>query len=223
MRWKIRALRTVQAQALAWLGLIAMPIALSAIVLAFAANLPSAQAQPKPTAGATVWLPFVSGSVCACDGNLLANGDFERDGRGWYTRTYPSWWKRALIGSEAQGFHPHRGEWAARLGGVEGAMDAITQTVTLPVKGQLSYWWWMHSYDNLPLDSLGVELYALDGSLVARLPGHGIEEPQDVWQRDTIDVSAYAGQTLILSFDAYNDNYYFSWWDLDDVCLRGTP
>jgi hypothetical protein len=55
---------------------------------------------------------------------------------------------------------------------------------------------------------------------VALLAHHNVSGPEDIWQQDIVDVSPYAGQTLLLYFIAYNDNYYYSWFDIDQVCLR---
>jgi hypothetical protein len=42
---------------------------------------------------------------------------------------------------------------------------------------------------------------------------------QDTWQQDVVDVSAYAEQSLTLRFSSYNDNYYFTVFHLDEICL----
>ncbi|MEJ2210739.1 MAG: hypothetical protein P8129_17105 [Anaerolineae bacterium] len=90
----------------------------------------------------------------------------------------------------------------------------LTQTVTIPAGGRLSYWWQMHTYETTIFhDNLQVDVVTLEGDVVASLAGHGINGPQDLWQQDAIDVSAHAGRTLVLRFHAYNDNYYFSWFD----------
>ncbi len=164
------------------------------------------------------YLPFVAKDA-SCIGNVLLNGNFELGGTGWYTHTDGSGPKvHALIGTVADGFHPYLGRYAARLGGYEGVWDILTQTVTIPYQGRLSFWWWMKSYEMLPHhDRFAVRIYApADTSLLIL---HDDQAVQQQWQQDVIDVSAYAGQTVTLAFEAYNDNYYFTWFDLDEVCL----
>jgi len=85
----------------------------------------------------------------------------------------------------------------------------------------LSFWWWMGSYETLlHHDWFGASLYSPEGTLLLSLAFHDDQAIQQQWQQDVVDVSAYAGQTLTLRFEAYNDNYYFTWFDLDEVCLR---
>lgn len=153
------------------------------------------------------------------------NGGFEQGDDGWRQYTTGAGWKdHKLIGSEAEGFNPYEGDYGARLGGYEGVWDVLTQTVSIPAGGQFSYWWQMHTYEtSIFHDHLLVDLLALDGSRLIVLASHDVQGPEDIWQQDVVDVSAYAGQTLILRLYAYNDNYYFSWFDIDNVCLRPTP
>ena len=168
-----------------------------------------------------VYLPFVARTAPYCPGNVLINGDFEQGHTGWYTYTTGLEWKQHdLIGSDAEGFYPYEGHYAARLGGYEGVWDTITQTVVIPVQGQLTYWWKGRTYETLPHhDTFGVALLNQDGTLVAWLAHHDDQDVQGIWQQDVVDVSAYAGQSLTLRFSSYNDNYYFTVFHLDEICL----
>jgi len=169
-----------------------------------------------------VYLPFAARTAPYCPGNVLINGGFEQGHTGWYTYTTGSGWKQHdLIGSDAEGFYPYKGHYAARLGGYEGVWDAITQTVVIPVQGQLTYWWKGRTYETLPHhDTFAVALLNQDGTLVASLACHDDQDVQDTWQQDAVDVSAYVGQSLTLRFSSYNDNYYFTVFHLDEICLR---
>jgi hypothetical protein len=117
-------------------------------------------------------------------------------------------------------FYPYRGHYAARLGGYEGVEDAITQTVTIPIQGELIYWWEGKTYETFPHhDPFEVALLNPDGTLVTSLAHHDNQDVQDTWQRDVVDVSAYTGQSLTLRFYSYNDNYYFTVFNLDEIYL----
>lgn len=157
------------------------------------------------------YLPFVAKNGL-CPGNMVLNGGFESGNTDWYTYTTGTGPKaHALIGSVTEGFRPYAGQYAARLGGYEGVWDVLTQTVTIPPYGQLSFWWWMGSYETLPHhDWFGVSLYSPEGTLLLSLASHDDQAIQQQWQQDVVDVSVYAGQTLTLRFEAYNDNYYFT-------------
>jgi len=168
-----------------------------------------------------VYLPFVARTPPACPGNVLINGSFEQGHTGWYTYTTGSGWKQHdLIGSDTEGFDPYSGHYAAKLGGYEGVWDVITQTVVIPVHGELTYWWKGKTYETLPHhDTFDVALLDRDGALVASLAHHDDQDVPDTWRPDVLDVSAYAGQTLTLRFSSYNDNYYFTVFHLDTICL----
>jgi hypothetical protein len=165
------------------------------------------------------YLPLVARSTCA--GNVVANGGFEQGDEAWHQYTTGENWKaHELIGSDSEGFNPYEGHYAARFGGYEGVWDVLTQTISIPAGGQLSYRWQMGTTEtSIFADYLGVDLLTLDGERVAALAGHGIQGAEGIWQQDVVDVSTYAGQTLVLRFHAYNDNYYPSWFDIDQICL----
>ena len=175
---------------------------------------------PEPALTPQVYLPFIACSTCP--GTVIKNGGFEQGDDGWHQYTTGTGWKdHDLIGSEAEGFNPYEGDYAARLGGYEGVWDVLTQTVSIPAGGQLSYWWQMHTYETeIFHDYLGVDLLTLEGKQVAVLASHNVQGTEGIWQQDVLDVSAYAGQTFVLRFRVYNDNYYFSWFDIDQVCLH---
>jgi hypothetical protein len=176
---------------------------------------PEAQLIPR------AYLPFIAHLICP--GNVIANGGFEQGDDGWhqYSTGGGTWRPHHLIGTEAEGFNPYTGNYGATLGGYECSWDVLTQTVSIPLGGQLTYWWQMHTYEtSIFPDYLAVDLLTLDGERVAALAGHGIQGPEGIWQQEVVDVSAHAGQILVLRFHATNDNYYFSWFDIDDVCLR---
>lgn len=200
-------------------------LAVGTLLLVFATGMFTAHASiPVGTPAELTpmaYLPFVAKAE-TCPGSVVLNGGFEFGDMGWYTSTTGVGWKaHALIGSVAKGFHPYAGQHAARLGGYEGVLDVLTQTVKIPAQGQLSFWWWMRSYETLPHhDWFAVKLLSHEGSLLFTLVSHDDQAVQQQWQQDVVDVSAYAGQTLTLVFESYNDNYYFTWFDLDDVCLR---
>lgn len=217
---KVKAESKIPLWGTIWLVVAGMLIIvfLTWLTVTHAAFQPAGQLQPELTPRA--YLPFISRA--ACIGNVVVNGSFEQGDEGWHQYTSGTGWKdHDLIGSDAEGFDPYDGHYAAMLGGYEGVWDVLTQTVTMPTHGQLSYWWQMHTYETeIFHDNLCVDLLTLDGDLVAVQASHNVQGPEGIWQQDVVDVSAYAGQTLILRFHAYNDNYYFSWFDIDQVCLR---
>ena len=197
------------------------PFARTATTLVNAPVTRTPTLSPTPTATATP--THTPTATPPCLGNVVVNAGFEQDDYGWHLYTTGTGWKsHDLIGSVAEGFHPHSGNYAAKLGGYEGVWDVITQTVVMPVGGQFSYWWNMGTYEILPhQDRLSVELLSQDGTIIAQLVFHDDQDVQGIWQQDIVDVSSYKGEWLTLRFSCYNDNYYFTWFDIDDICLNG--
>jgi hypothetical protein len=174
-------------------------------------------------AASELFLPLILKGHGHCGQDSLTNGDFESDDAGWELYTSGTGPKaHDLIGSFDEGYSPYAGDYAARLGGFEGVWDTLEQTVVIPAQGTLSYWWKMGTYETLPHhDWFSVELLQSDGTRVAWLADHNDQDLEGIWQHDRIDVSAFAGQELVLRFAGYNDNYYYSWFDLDEVSLCG--
>jgi hypothetical protein len=170
-----------------------------------------------------IYLPLIFQDHRYCGRESLTNGNFEQDEAGWELFTSGTDWKaHDLVGSQDEGFSPYAGDYAARLGGYEGVWDTIEQTVIFPTHGRLTYWWKMGTYETLPhTDWFSVDLLQIDGTKVAHLAFHDDQDLEGVWQQDQVDVTAFAGQELVLRFASSNDNYYFSWFDLDEVSLCG--
>jgi hypothetical protein len=156
----------------------------------------------------------------ACQGNVVLNSDFEQGNTIWTVRSTSSGPKpRTLIDQ----YLPHDGLFDARLGGVEGTVDEIKQEVVIPENAHLTYWWRMGTYETLPHhDALYVRLLDGAGNVIAYLAIHDDQSLRDQWVQDGANLSTYAGQSLWLDFYSYNDNYYFSWWDIDSICLTSS-
>lgn len=196
-----------------------LPVAL--LVLSFLLGF-EAPAHASRQRSYDLYLPIVYVTGMPCSVDALVNGDFEADDLGWDLYTSGTGWKaHDLVGNISEGFSPYRGQYGARLGGYEGVFDTIEQSIHIPAQGTLTYWWRLGTYEPAPPahDFFSVDLYRVDGTQEAHLVGHHDREPEGIWRQDVIDLSAYQGQTLILRFSSYNDNYYFSWFDLDEINL----
>jgi len=166
------------------------------------------------------YLPYIVVGEKLCAQEFLVNGNFEQDDFGWQLFSNGYGWKiHDLIGSKDEGFSPFRGDYGARLGGHEGVWDYIEQTVVIPKNGKLTYQWKMGTTETLPhTDGFAVGLYATDLSWVS-LESHDDQDIEGIWQQDVIDLTEFEGRTLILRFTVSNDNYYPTWFDLDEIHL----
>jgi hypothetical protein len=147
----------------------------------------------------------------------LKNGNFEKGRDG-------SWIESSLQGLELithqddllEGVYPHSGEWVAWLGGFQDT-TSISQTVTIPLETpRLQFWHWVESEYPCTINENIAHIY-LDG---ASLADYELckEQNTDGWQKQQLDLTPYAGQTVSLKFQAqtivFISNYY-----LDDVFL----
>lgn len=170
------------------------------------------------------YLPLVFNPVRPCPFDAMVNGGFEQDDTGWTLRSDGTGHKaHDLIGSIDEGFSPFQGVFAAQLGAYEGVQDSIRQPVIIPYQGVLSYYWKMFSHEPDPInyDDFFVYLLNPDGTYLDILAWHDNLDPEDVWMQDVFDLSAYAGQPVILVFYSYNDNNFDTKFDIDEVRLCG--
>lgn len=186
-----------------------------------AASTPAlATPQPSPLA-----------SSCA---NRLINGDFEQDG-GWILGS-------ALAPPQIVNNQPHGGARTLvlgnppELGGSDQSGDSsIRQLVTIPLTAPGATLRWWHRYgtsEAVVLDQATSgdrqELFLLtaEGQPLATL--QQVRRNDSGWQAETLDLTAYRGQSLYLVFTVFNDgNGLPTWAYLDDLqldtCTGVTP
>ena len=98
---------------------------------------------------------------------------------------------------------PHSGEWLAWLGGLNYELSILFQQVTVPTANPtLHYWHWIGSKDACGYDfggvvinsSIAVDVYTLCPSTAT-----------NGWALRSVDLSAFAGQSVQLEFRAETD------------------
>ncbi|MGC8782550.1 MAG: choice-of-anchor J domain-containing protein [Anaerolineae bacterium] len=169
------------------------------IGLSLTFGAPAAAQAPRPAA-------------CA---ELLVNGGLEDGAAGWQISSadgYP-------LLSQAL---PHTGQWGAFLAGYNEADDRLAQAVALPA-GQTSTlrFWWQARTDETDhsWDTLDVEITPA-GAAPIRLQRITDADAGGGWQQATFDLSAYAAQTVTLSFHAQTDFDRPTDFYLDDISLE---
>lgn len=145
--------------------------------------------------------------------NIIINPGFESGpGAGW---TEFSSGGREIINTT----NPHTGSYSANECGYNSCTEYVQQTITIPSGATLTYWWYMTSSEGTSSvhDRLRVQLYSISGSLLATLRTWSNRNTSNTWSQDTLDLSAYAGQTVILRFvTTTNQTRTTSFW-IDDV------
>lgn len=165
-------------------------------------------------AGHTV-LAADSGSAPLLDG-AVANGDFEQGRTGWTEYSAQGW--PVIYDADELIVPPHSGRWAAWLAGVDDDLSYIEQTVDIPLGGpSLTYWLWISSKDECDADDDSGEV-RIGGTTVDTLRLCDSENTLK-WIERSVDLSAYAGQTVDLQIRAETNNEGNSNLFVDDVSL----
>ncbi len=145
----------------------------------------------------------------------IVNGDFESGSSGWDEYSVSGWTQ--IVTVFPVGVTPHSGSWAAWLGGAYNERASIAQnTLVAASSSTLSFWYWIASADVCGYDVAGVLI--------------GDETVVDVfelceahntggWVERTVDLSAYAGQTVKIQFRVVTDSSGNSNFFVDDVAF----
>ena len=142
---------------------------------------------------------------------LLINGDFE-------TGSFPPWdsWGSVSLGP---GHNSAYGVW---LGGTNNAAGELLQGVAIPADANsvpLEFWWLAESTEEQPGDAVDVIVQYGDEQvdLLRTLPA---VEPLGQWRQEVVDLAAYAGQEVAVTFLVHTDDEALSIFGLDDVSLK---
>ncbi|KRV47936.1 peptidase M28 [Wenjunlia vitaminophila] len=153
----------------------------------------------------------VNGTGGCTGGQLIVNGGFESGTSPWTGST-------GAIGSYT-GQVAHSGTRFAWLAGYGySATDTINQTVTVPTgcAAQLSYWLHIDTdeYGSTAYDTFEVQV---NGTTLTTLSNVNAASG---YQQRTLDLSAYAGQQVEVTFTATEDAYLQTSFVVDDVTLQ---
>lgn len=169
--------------------------------------------------GLPLWAPAPTGAsahqAATCQ-ELLINGNFEAGPAGW---TQSSAGGYDLISQ----FNPRTGLWGAYLAGANNADDRLSQPVLLTqdaVTITLRLWWSLESEEPpVPADTLTLSLLQPNGVLLADLWQVDNTATLGIWDEVVIDLTAYAGQSVVVRFQALSDSFDLTDFYLDDISV----
>ena len=144
-------------------------------------------------------------------GNLLRNPGFESGDTLWSAT--PN------VINQGGGQPNHTGTWNAWLDGIgSDHTDSIAQSVTIPAGRPASLWYYVHiDTDEGATTSIYDTMTVRAGSTVLQTLSN--VNAMNGYQLRTVDLSAYAGQTISLSFTGVEDVSAQTSFVLDDVAL----
>jgi hypothetical protein len=146
---------------------------------------------------------------------LLQDGSFEAGGQGWLQQSAQGY---ELISN----FNPHAGRLGAYLAGVNDADDRLSQQIALPQGATivLQGWWFLATAESAgAFDTMTVALLRPDGTPLADLITVDNTAEVGIWDEILLDLTPYAGQTVVLRFAALTDASNISDFYLDDVSV----
>ncbi|MEM7532950.1 MAG: choice-of-anchor J domain-containing protein [Chloroflexota bacterium] len=156
---------------------------------------------------------------------LLTDGGFETDGN----------WSATSAGNYQllSDYRVRSGVQAAYLGGVDSAQDTLSTVLSIPADtdATFSFWWQVESEESSSdWDGMSVILADLAGTQLQTLlsvsDANATDDQNPTWTQATIDLSAYAGQTVQIQFVVQTDSSLVTDFFVDDAslmsCTRAT-
>jgi hypothetical protein len=147
--------------------------------------------------------------------SAVANGDFENGRDGSWTEYASNGWD---IVTNILPVAAHSGSWAAWLGGEHDHISFISQSVTVPSQNsELHYWLWINSEDECGFDYGGVRVNGSNVQVFELCENNNTGG----WAARSVDLSAYAGQSVTLEIRVETDSSLFSHLLIDDIAFSG--
>jgi hypothetical protein len=118
---------------------------------------------------------------------------------------------------------PHGGSYDARVGSTSAVNgnSTLTQTVAVPTGAPtLTFWYQPHCADTITYDQIQMQVRSTAGATLATVLN--VCSNSGAWTQATLNMSSYAGQTVVLWFNDHDDGYagdptYFL---VDDVSVK---
>ncbi|MCH8612230.1 M4 family metallopeptidase [Arsenicicoccus dermatophilus] len=160
--------------------------------------------------GAPTGTPTTVPTTPAPGGNVVVNGDFEAGQRGWLGQSGP-------VNNNA-GRPAHSGSWKLWLGGNgHPSIDQVQQTVTVPAGSpKLTYWVAIDTAETSSLVGFDRAQVMVNNTPVA---SYSNMDKTSGYVQKTVDLTAYAGKRVTLTFRALEDYGKQTSFVFDDVSV----
>lgn len=189
-----------------------------------AAAVQAAQGFSAPPTTARAYVPIaVKQTAPPSGGGNLVNGNFEQGPSvGWtISSNYPS---ECLIcdRDNLPSVGPHGGDWAAWFGGVNNENASLKQTVTIPAGAPYLGFWQVISSNDFCNDAYDVARIKVNGAEVRKIQLCSTTHNPN-WTKTSVNLSTYAGQSVLLELTVKTDNLVPSSWLVDDLAFQAGP
>lgn len=145
----------------------------------------------------------------------LVNGGFEQGNTGWQESSSNNV-PLIVNGFAPNALTPHTGSWGAWLGGLPNEVSILSQQVVVPAGAPvLSFYYVIGSGDACGFDSASVRVNNTQLGLYELCEDANTGD----WVNDAFNLSAFAGQSVTISFRATLDSSLNSNFFLDDVAF----
>ena len=167
------------------------------------------------TAASDIFLPVIVKMQPPVPVNPIRNGTFEAGADGNWSQYSSGGWP-LITQTLPGGVAPHGGSWAVWMGGAPSETAQLTQSgISMTGARYLHYWYWIASEDMCGYDYAGV---FVNGSLLKQYDLCSNSNTGG-WVHQLLDLNAYAGTTITLTFAATTDGSLNSNFLLDDVSI----
>jgi subtilisin family serine protease len=182
------------------------------------APVPSPTPSPTPP-GVPAPTPTPTPPTCA---ERVVNGGFEAGRNAWAESSTHSYALICTGTTCGRGNVPAQaGAWNAWLGGANAETSEVRQTLTLPAdaSASLGYWYWVDSSDYCGYDYAFVNV--IEGGTVVQSKRVSLCTTNNTagWRKETLNLSAQAGKSIVLAFRTTTDANYPSDFYVDSVSL----
>jgi hypothetical protein len=170
-----------------------------------------------------LFLPLV---LKSCSG-AIPNGDFEQGRTQWIESSLyppadvPLIVDRNYFDDFSPGITPRGGNWAGWLCGMENEISSIKQQITVPATcPKLTYWHWIDS--DAPCGVHFGKIFLTQGNVAQGVDTYDLCSAKNTagWVKHDVDLSAFAGKSVVLEIRAECLSNDYSSLFIDDVSFQ---
>ena len=147
-------------------------------------------------------------------GTAIVNGGFEQGSTGWSSTS-------GVIGTS--GYAAKSGSYKAWLNGYgRSSSDTVSQTVTVPTNGRLTFWLRVATAEGTSTAYDHLRVQVVRNGATTTVASFSNRDRSSGYVQRTVDLSAYAGQQVTVRFAGTEDSVLATSFLLDDIALT-TP